>query len=70
MVQRHRLRWYGHVLRKDESDWVKKCMYYEVGVVRPRGRTRKTYRKSLSDPANMQGTCYGRYEMEKVRDVV
>jgi len=26
VVQRHRLRWHGHVLRKDENDWVKKCM--------------------------------------------
>jgi len=24
VIQRHRLRWYGHVLRKDENDWVKK----------------------------------------------
>jgi len=23
VVQQHRLRWYGHVLRKDETDWVK-----------------------------------------------
>jgi len=23
MVQQHRLQWYGHVLRKDENDWVK-----------------------------------------------
>ena len=26
----NRLRWYGHVLRKDDDDWVKKCMDYEV----------------------------------------
>jgi len=25
-----RLRWYQHVLRKGEKDWVKKCMDYEV----------------------------------------
>jgi len=23
LVQRHKLRWYGLVLRKDENDWVK-----------------------------------------------
>jgi len=22
VIQRHRLRWYRHVLRKDENDWV------------------------------------------------
>ena len=30
ILQRNRLRWYGHVLRKDDDDWVKKCMEYEV----------------------------------------
>jgi len=24
------LEWYGHVLRKEENDWMKKCMEYEV----------------------------------------
>jgi len=28
--QQNRLRWYGHVLRKEDTDWVKKCMEYEV----------------------------------------
>jgi len=35
--QQNRLRWYGHVLRK-ENDWVKKCMEYEVDGARPKGR--------------------------------
>ena len=25
-----RLRWYGHVMRKGDEDWVKKCMEYRV----------------------------------------
>ena len=28
----NRLHWYGHVLRKADDDWVKKCMEYEVQV--------------------------------------
>jgi len=28
VLQQNRLRWYGHVLRKDD-DWVKKCMEYD-----------------------------------------
>jgi len=28
----------GHVLQKEDTDWVKKCMEYEVGGGRPRGR--------------------------------
>ena len=26
VLQQNRLRWYGHVLRKEDNDWVKKCM--------------------------------------------
>jgi len=38
ILQQNRLRWYGHVLRKEDTDWVKKCMEYEVKGSRPRGR--------------------------------
>jgi len=37
VLQQNRLRWYGHVLRKEDSDWVKKCIEYEVEGARPRG---------------------------------
>ena len=30
VLQQNRLRWYGHVLQKEDDDWVKKCMEYEV----------------------------------------
>jgi len=30
VLQKNRLRWYGHVLRKEDNDWVKKCIDYEV----------------------------------------
>jgi len=40
-LQQNRLRWYGHVLRKDDDDWVKKCMEHEVEGSRPRGRPKK-----------------------------
>jgi len=42
ILQQNRLRWYGHVLRKDDNDWVKKCMEYEVEGSRPRGRPKRT----------------------------
>ena len=41
VLQQNRLRWYGHVLRKEDNDWVK-CMEYEVDGSRPRGRPKKT----------------------------
>jgi len=42
VLQQNRLRWYGYVLRKEDNDWVKKCMEYEVEGARPRGRPKKT----------------------------
>ena len=30
VLQQNRLHWYRHVLRKEDDDWVKKCMEYEV----------------------------------------
>jgi len=41
----NRLHWYGHVLRKADDDWVKKCMEYEVEGPRPRGRPKRTWRE-------------------------
>jgi len=26
LLQQNRLRWYGHVLQKEDTDWVKKCV--------------------------------------------
>jgi len=43
VLQQNRLRWYGHVLRKEDDDWVKKCMEYEVEGSRPRGRPNRTW---------------------------
>ena len=45
VLQQNRLRWYGHVLRKEVNDWVKKCMEYKVEGIRPGGRPKKTCRE-------------------------
>jgi len=36
---------HGHVLQKEDNDWVKKYMEYEVEGARPRGRPKKTWRE-------------------------
>jgi len=41
----YRLQWYGHVLRKEDTDWVKKCMEYKVEGSRPRGRPKRTWKE-------------------------
>jgi len=45
VLQQNRLRWYGHVMKKKDTDWVKKCMEYEVEGSRPRGRPKMTWRE-------------------------
>ena len=45
ILQQNRLRWYGHVLQKEDIDWVKKCMKYEVEGSRPRGRPKRTWKE-------------------------
>jgi len=47
ILQQNRLRWYGHVLRKEEDDWVKKCIQYEVEG--PRGRPKRTRREVVRE---------------------
>jgi len=49
VLQQNRLRCYGHVLRKDDDDWVKKCMEYEVEGLRPRGRPNMTWREVVRE---------------------
>ena len=49
VLQQNRLRCYGHVLRKDDDDWVKKCMEYEVEGLRPRGRPKMTWREVVRE---------------------
>jgi len=47
ILQQNRLRWYGHVLVEEDTDWVKKCMEYEVEGSRPRGRSKRSHGKLL-----------------------
>ena len=43
ILQQNRLRWYGHVLQKEDNDWVKKCIQYEAEDSRPRGRPKRIW---------------------------
>jgi len=47
VLQQSRLRWYGHVLRKEDNDWLKKCMEYEMEGARLRGRPKKTWTETV-----------------------
>ena len=59
-------KWYEHVLRKQDNEWVKKCMEYEVEGARPRLDQRKhgessDCQKRLSGALIEQGGCHRSY---------
>jgi len=45
VLQQNRLQWYRHVVRKEDNDWVKKYMEYEVEGSRPKGRPKRIWRE-------------------------
>jgi len=47
ILQQNSLRW--HVLRKEDTDWVKKCMEYDVEGSRPRGRPKSTWKEVVHE---------------------
>ena len=49
VIRRNRLRWYGHVQRKDENDWVKSCMNIEFDGIRGVGRPVNTWEATVKD---------------------
>jgi len=49
ILQQNMLRWYGHVLQKEDDDWVKKYMEYEVDGPRSRGRPKRTWREVVRE---------------------
>ena len=55
VIRSGRLRWYGHVMRKGDKDWVKKCMEFGVEGRRPVGRPRRTWLESVeADMAELE----------------
>ena len=47
VMRRGRLRWFGHVERKEADDWVNACRNLRVAGSRGRGRPRMTWRARL-----------------------
>ena len=55
VIRNGRLRWHGHVMRKSDEDWVKKCMELKVKGRRPVGRPRRTWLESVeADMAELE----------------
>jgi len=49
VVRRGRSRWFGHVERKNDWEWTKRCMSYEVVGKRPKGRPMKTWWNNVEE---------------------
>ena len=55
VIRSSRLRWYGHVIRKNDAHWVKICMEFRVEGRRPVGRPRRTWLGSVeTDMAELE----------------
>ena len=54
-VIRSRLRWVGHVERKEDDDWVKACQRLEASGRRCRGRDRKTWKECVAEDMKVLG---------------
>ncbi len=49
VMRRMRLRWFGHVVRREEDHIVRRAMEFEVEGRRPAGRPRKTWRQGVEE---------------------
>jgi len=48
-IRQSRLRWYGHVVRREENHWLKKAWRFEVVGPKPQGRPWKTWDETLAE---------------------
>src|SRR5437867_10271608 len=55
VVSRCRLRWYGHVKRKNADDWVSKCRKLEVVGGTRKGRGKETWIECVTTDMTMIG---------------
>ena len=53
-IRTSRLRWFGHVMRKDDNDWVKQCMEIKLEGKSIRGN-RKTWKKTVDEDMKYKG---------------
>ena len=49
VIRSGRLRWYGHMMRKSDENWVKKCMDFRVEGIRLVGRPRRTWLERVEE---------------------
>ena len=55
MAKVNGVRWYGHVLRRDDGHVLRKALEFEVKKKRKRGRPRKTWRSQVEKESKSVG---------------
>ena len=58
IVQRNRLCWFGHIVRMDNDNWVKKCMTLEVYGRRDPGRLKKNWEQVIASDLRELGATW------------
>ena len=49
LAKANSVRWYGHVLRKDKNNFLRRALYIKVKGTRKRGRPKKTWLKAAME---------------------
>ena len=57
VMQRNRLRWFGHIERRDELCWIKRIETLQVDGDGVKGRLRKRWREVLREDMRKKGLC-------------
>ena len=69
MIKKIRSRWFGDVERKDDNDWVKRCITCEVEGIRQKGHPKKTWwdcvKNNMESLGLSQKDTQSRNKMEK-----
>ena len=55
MAKANGVRWYGHVLRRDDGDVLRKALAFEVKGKRKRGRPKKTWKTQVEKESKSIG---------------
>ena len=57
VIRQNRLRWFGHVERRDELCWIKRIETLQVDGDGVKGRPRKRWREVLKEDMRKKGLC-------------